>query len=168
MISHKVWIDRSLCSLLFLFQREAEIIFEVRTTRARIIPLRNDYKTVMNAIEKALHAHHALLQQDQGTQAGSSGQERSSQSEDTKEETSPNPNGLIETPFAKVSSVVDGSPASQAGLKAGDTIRNFGGVIWMNHENLSKVADVVQRNEGVRYYLNVVIIVKLWRQANWQ
>lgn len=104
----------------------------------------------MSAIERALHAHHALLQQNQGNQPASSGQQPTSQSEDNKEETSSTPSGLIETPFAKVSSVVDGSPASEAGLKAGDTIRNFGGVIWMNHENLSKVADVVQQNEGVR------------------
>lgn len=105
----------------------------------------------MSAIEKALHAHHALLQQNQANQQASPAQETTSQTEEGKEEASPNPSGVIETPFAKVASVVDGSPASEAGLKAGDTIRNFGGVIWMNHENLSKVADVVQRNEGVRY-----------------
>ena len=109
----------------------------------------------MNAIEKALHAHHALLQQNQGNLPTNSGQEFTSQNEEGKDEASSNPNEVIETPFAKVSSVVDGSPASQAGLKAGDTIRNFGGVIWMNHENLSKVADVVQRNEGVRYHLTL-------------
>lgn len=107
----------------------------------------------MSAIERGLHAHHAALQQNQANEPASSGQERTSQGEDNKDETSPNPSGLIETPFAKVSSVVDGSPASEAGLKAGDTIRNFGGVIWMNHENLSKVADVVQRNEGVSCFL---------------
>lgn len=113
----------------------------------------------MSAIEKGLHTHHALLQQNQENQPSSSGQQPASQGEDSKEEASPNPAGLIETPFAKVSSVVDGSPASEAGLKAGDTIRNFGGVIWMNHENLSKVADVVQRNEGVRYQLSTPAVV---------
>lgn len=60
---------------------------------------------------------------------------------------------LVETPFAKVNSVTDGSPAHQAGLKAGDGIRAFGHVNWMNHENLTKVAEVVQRNEGVRFLL---------------
>ncbi|KAK2757607.1 putative 26S proteasome regulatory subunit [Arachnomyces sp. PD_36] len=141
------------------YPRDDIDIPQIRTTRARIIPLRNDYKTVMNAIEKALHAHHALLQQNQENQQAS-GQETTSRSEEGKEETSSDPNGLIETPFAKVASVVDGSPASEAGLKAGDTIRNFGGVIWMNHENLSKVADVVQRNEGR------VVVVKVVRQQD--
>ena len=56
---------------------------------------------------------------------------------------------MIEAAFAKVNSVVAGSPADEAGLKAGDKLRSFGTVNWMNHEKLSKVAEVVQRNEGV-------------------
>ena len=57
--------------------------------------------------------------------------------------------GLIDTPFAKVNSVVPGSPADAAGLKAGDRVRRFGEVNWLNHEKLSKVAETVQRNQGV-------------------
>ena len=60
---------------------------------------------------------------------------------------------MLETPFAKVNSVVPGSPADQAGLKAGDTIRSFGDVNWLNHERLSKVAEAVQQNEGVGRFL---------------
>ena len=56
---------------------------------------------------------------------------------------------VIETPFAKVNSVVEGSPAYTAGLRAGDRIRAFGAANWMNHEKLTKVAEVVQRSEGV-------------------
>ena len=98
----------------------------------------------MSKIEVGLHAHHASIQA-------------------TNPATAPNPtqppkideaggitgSGLIETPFARVNSVVDGSPADAAGLKAGDKIRTFGSVNWMNHEKLSKVAEVVQRSEGV-------------------
>jgi len=58
--------------------------------------------------------------------------------------------GLVDTPFAKVNSVERGSPADDAGLEAGDRIRRFGHVNWINHEKLSKVAEVVQRNQGVR------------------
>lgn len=61
--------------------------------------------------------------------------------------------GLIDTPFAKVNSVVPGSPADDAGLKAGDRIRKFGDVNWLNHEKLSKVAEIVQRNQGVSLFL---------------
>ena len=57
---------------------------------------------------------------------------------------------VLETPFAKVNTVESGSPAHEASLKAGDRIRTFGSANWTNHENLRKVAEVVQRNEGVR------------------
>ena len=52
--------------------------------------------------------------------------------------------------FAKVNSVVTGSPADQAGLKAGDEVRLFGDVNWLNHEKLARVGRTVQRNQGVR------------------
>lgn len=57
--------------------------------------------------------------------------------------------GILGTPFARVNSVEPGSPADQAGLKTGDTIRGFGNVHWLNHERLTKVAEAVQQNEGV-------------------
>lgn len=56
----------------------------------------------------------------------------------------------LSPPFAIVNSVVPASPADEAGLKAGDKIRKFGSADWINHEKLSKVADIVQRHEGVR------------------
>ena len=91
----------------------------------------------MSRIETALHAHHANLQQGQGQGTQPQPQNNAAQ-------------GLEGPPFAKVNSVVQGSPADQAGLKAGDSIKTFGSVNWINHEKLSKVAEAVQRNEGVR------------------
>ena len=97
----------------------------------------------MNRIEKGLHEHHASMQA-----AGP-----------PKEETSDVPlrpvainqhEPIIETPFARVNAVESGSPAHEASLKAGDRIRTFGSANWTNHENLRKVGEVVQRNEGVR------------------
>ena len=94
----------------------------------------------MSKIEVGLHEHHAAYQaanppDSSSTQAaGSSGS---------------SVQGVLDTPFAKVNSVVDGSPADQAGLKVGDRIRKFGNVNFMNHEKLSKVAETVQRNQGV-------------------
>jgi 26S proteasome non-ATPase regulatory subunit 9 len=95
----------------------------------------------MAHLEKGLHAHFASLQNAQATSTnGTNG-------------TAPLPSDRNAAdagrPFAKVNSVVPGSPADQAGLNAGDTIRSFGNVHWMNHERLSKVAEVVQQNEGV-------------------
>ena len=112
----------------------------VRTTRARIIHLRNDYKALMSKIEVGLHEHHAAYQ---ATNSPASGSTQAAGSSGTAAQ------GVLDTPFAKVNSVVAGSPADQAGLKVGDRIRKFGNVDFMNHEKLSKVAETVQRNQGV-------------------
>ena len=98
----------------------------------------------MSRIEAGLHAHHASL-----PQMASESATRPSQASQVIEGTNASDPGLIETPFAKVNSVVAGSPADDAGLKVGDSIRRFGDVTWINHEKLSKVAETVQRNEGV-------------------
>lgn len=99
----------------------------------------------MNYIEKGLHAHFASMQNAQSTTTTPNGTSVPSTTQ-LPSDTSVTDAG---TPFAKVNSVVPGSPADRAGLKAGDTIRSFGNVHWMNHERLSKVAEVVQQNEGV-------------------
>ena len=112
----------------------------VRTTRARIIHLRNDYKALMSKIEIGLHEHHAQYQA--ANPPASSSTQAAGNSRTTAQ-------SVLDTPFAKVNSIVDGSPADQAGLKVGDRIRNFENVNFMNHEKLSKVAETVQRNQGV-------------------
>jgi len=109
----------------------------VRTTRARIIRLRNDYKGLMSRIEVGLHAHHASLQSSIIPSASGPSQRIDSHSRP------------LEAPFAKVNSVISGSPADDAGLRAGDRIRSFGDANWMNHEKLSRVGVVVQGSEGV-------------------
>ncbi len=118
------------------------LIVAVRTTRARVIYLRNDYKDLMARIERGLHAHHASAAEAQSRRSNVGG---SSTNTDHDSMTS----SVVETPFAKVNAIVPGSPAEQAGLKMGDEIQRFGHVTWMNHEKLSKIAETVQRNEGV-------------------
>lgn len=99
----------------------------------------------MSKIEDGLHAHHA-----QARSLGGVPSPFASQGWPAAVANSDQP-GLssLEAPFAKVNSVVAGSPAEEAGMKAGDKIRKFGNVDWINHEKLSKVAETVQRNEGV-------------------
>jgi 26S proteasome non-ATPase regulatory subunit 9 len=113
----------------------------VRTTRARIIRLRNDYKELMTAIEKYLHEHFANIQD--GDEAPSTAGDELRILPDSHSE-------QLDEPFAKVNTVAANSPAQQAGLQAGDEIRNFGYVNRSNHDGLKKVAECVQGNEGVR------------------
>ncbi|OQE17764.1 hypothetical protein PENFLA_c023G10411 [Penicillium flavigenum] len=124
------------------FPRDDIDIAQVRTTRVRIIHLRNDHKEVMKLLEKGIHAHFANLQNAQGAGPTTNGTGVPPVAQSSTN------NIALGTPFAKVNSVVSGSPAEQAGLKAGDAIRSFGNVNWLNHERLSKVAQVVQENEG--------------------
>ncbi|PGH07564.1 hypothetical protein AJ79_06234 [Helicocarpus griseus UAMH5409] len=144
------------------YPRDDLDIAQIRTTRARIIRLRNDYKDVMTQVEKGVHAHFAQLQQQNATcptpAATAPATDLPPITTPAIEEATSSQAGIIETPFAKINSVVEGSPAAQAGIKAGDRIRSFGHINWMNHENLTKVAEVVQRNEGN------VVLVKLVRQ----
>ena|SRR5277367_3702983 len=98
----------------------------------------------MNVIEKTIHEHFAsLAQQPPETDDGSSSQPSESRPLAAR------PAPALDAAFAKVNSVVPGSPAESAGLKAGDEIRNFGYVNRSNNEGLRRVADCVQGNEGV-------------------
>ena len=99
----------------------------------------------MSKIEAGLHAHHASVQSTQHLPA-----QNSSQGQDVAMSSNRTDSELVETPFAKVNSMVAGSPAEDAGLRVGDRIRKFGEVSWINHEKLSKIAETVQRSEGVR------------------
>ncbi|KAL8377802.1 hypothetical protein RB595_008471 [Gaeumannomyces hyphopodioides] len=92
------------------FPRADLDVAQIRTTRARIIHLRNDYKDLMTVIEKQLHEHFASLDDDE---VGSSSATAFAMAEPLPDSA---PEAL-DPPFAKVNSVVDGSPANSAGLK---------------------------------------------------
>jgi 26S proteasome non-ATPase regulatory subunit 9 len=125
----------------------------VRTTRARIIYLRNDYKDVMAKVEQGIHAHFASLSEAQTALSDAAPQSPVPadimEAEPMPSWSASTSDAIIESPFARVNSVAPGSPAAQAGMKVGDKIRSFGTVNWMNHENLTKIAQLVQQNEGV-------------------
>lgn len=112
----------------------------------------------MSKVELGLHEHHAKYQSSNSSSMPTSSHASSSSLK-------PPEQSFSDTPFAKVNSVETGSPADDAGLKAGDRIRKFGYVNWINHEKLSKVAEVVQRNQGVGravYQTGVTLLIIFW------
>ncbi|KAG7293054.1 hypothetical protein NEMBOFW57_003100 [Staphylotrichum longicolle] len=123
------------------FPRADIDVAQIRTTRARIIHLRNDWKDLMALIETRLHEHFASLEDDDAESTAAPATIDTSMPRDSVPET-------LDQPFAKVNTVVDNSPAATAGLKPGDLIRNFGYVNIENHDGLKKVAECVQGNEG--------------------
>lgn len=93
----------------------------------------------MASIERYLHEHFANLDDDMP--APSSGPVAPMLPDSQPD--------ALQEPFATVNTVAPGSPAERAGLKAGDEIRVFGYANKSNHDNLKKVAECVQGNEGV-------------------
>ncbi|RDW84978.1 putative 26s proteasome non-atpase regulatory subunit 9 protein [Coleophoma cylindrospora] len=125
------------------FPRADLDVAQIRTTRSRIIYLRNDYKTLMNVIEKHLHDHFARQAEN-----ASSATESAATTSNIPEPIAFRAAETLGIPFARVNSVVPESPADSAGLKAGDQIRNFGYVNQANHDGLKRVGECVQGNEG--------------------
>lgn len=123
------------------FPRADIDVAQIRTTRARIIRLRNDWKELMELIEKRLHEHFASLDENADETTAAPANIGDTMRRDYVPETH-------DRPFAKVNTVVDNSPAATAGLQPGDLIRNFGYVSHRNHDELRKVAECVQGNEG--------------------
>lgn len=124
------------------YPRDDIDVAQIRTTRARIIPLVNDMKALMVEIEKALHVHHV---EQTGT---STSTDSSSTSAPPPATVSQAETPVIEAVFAVVDQVSPSSPAEQAGVKVGDKVKRFGSVGALNHEKLAKVATEVQQNEN--------------------
>lgn len=164
-------------------------VAQIRTTRARIIRLKNDYKDLMAKIEVGLQQHwenqsaaaaatpattaassaHAAQASSSSAPASSAAAASNTQAAG---EAPPRVEARVEVPFAKVNTVVPSSPADTAGLKPGDKVTRFGYVDWMNHEKLSRVAQVVQGNEGREVLVKVIrgderVEVKLTPRRDW-
>jgi len=119
---------------------------QIRVTRARIIHLRNDYKALMERIGVAVQEQFAALAAQPAEARLVAAQSSSIPSRPAASRTANTTD--VPTPFASVDRVFADSPAFEAGVKVGDKIVQFGDANWLNHDNMRKVAEVVQRNEG--------------------
>ncbi|KAK9439238.1 26S proteasome non-ATPase regulatory subunit 9 [Metarhizium brunneum] len=130
------------------FPRSDIDVAQIRTTRARIVRLRNDYKDLMKNIEKYLHQHFASLGEGDENAVPAPSTTVPPVLPDSQAD-------ALDEVFAKVNTVAVGGPADRAGLKEGDEIRNFGYVNKSNDDNLKKVAECVQGNEGRDIFIKV-------------
>ncbi|KAH8435291.1 putative 26S proteasome non-ATPase regulatory subunit Nas2 [Aspergillus melleus] len=137
------------------YPRDDIDIAQIRTIRTKIIRLRNDHKDAMTHLERKVHEQFTNLQRAQGSTTSDNANGTNGTRSDSND-TSLSNAGALGPAFARVNSVVPASPADQAGLKAGDTVRSFGTVNWINHERLTKVAEIVQQNEGRAVPVKVV------------
>jgi len=141
------------------FPRADIDVAQIRTTRARIIRLKNDHKALMAKLEEAVHEHFAAGKSAESLPPASTARGVPGPSSEPAAGTAQSFTAAIEPPFARVNTVVANSPADTAGMKAGDRVTRFGYVDWTNHERLGKVAQVVQNNE------NQTILVKVLREG---
>lgn len=96
----------------------------------------------MSQIEVAVQAHFA-----EAASRPSAAQPQPSTAESVSSSSQP----AVDTPFARVNSIVPNSPAADAGLEVGDQIARFGVATWLNHDKLSKVASIVSQHESVGF-----------------
>ena len=129
------------------FPRNDIDLYAVRSSRQKVIRLRNDHKVVMKEIENKLHQLHAEFKV-----------KKLSQSDTQKATMDPNRNReiLLEKTFARISMVARGSPADQAELKNGDLVLDFGSVNISNFTDVSDIGKVVQHSEGARVSVQVL------------
>ncbi|GAB1727552.1 hypothetical protein NU195Hw_g565t1 [Hortaea werneckii] len=141
------------------FPRADIDVAQIRTTRSRIIFLKNNHKDLMRKLEVAVQEAFATGKApDVPATTASNAAPRAPAVQ--AEPSAASSGAAIEPPFARVNTVAPNSPADQAGMLAGDKVTRFGTANWTNHERLSKVAQVVQNNE------NRAIIVKVLREGS--
>ncbi|KAJ8596657.1 hypothetical protein M405DRAFT_757208 [Rhizopogon salebrosus TDB-379] len=145
------------------FPRADLDIYAIRHARRRINELRNDYKDVMNEIEKALQAVY-----DPSTIAPSptisEGVAQHNGTEDVESLSA----------FARVDGVAPSSPAAEAGLRREDLILKFGSLTRSSFTatSLQPLADLVSVNENREIQVIVsrseeIITIKLIPRNGW-
>ncbi|KAI5279094.1 putative 26S proteasome regulatory subunit [Ascosphaera aggregata] len=129
------------------FPRTDVDVAQIRTTRANIIHLRNDYDHLMKSVETKMHEHFAEIKKKEKTKEQEKNESTLDQDTPTTTASSDTPQANLPPPFATVRSISPNSPASTAGLQPNDRIRLFGDANCLNHDNLQRLASVVAANK---------------------
>ncbi|VDP82356.1 unnamed protein product [Echinostoma caproni] len=122
------------------FPRNDIDLVAVRTARNRIIRLNNDHRTVMAALETALHQMHDLARK---TGADRPSEEAMDLDQEVPSSAPLNPDSAL-SPFLLIDEVRPGSVAEQSGLEVGDLISKFGSVNADNFSGLQDIASVMR------------------------
>lgn len=114
----------------------------VRTVRARIHHLRNDWKDIMRLIAAGLEiVFESTVPSATAYVPSATNVETTTQAASAAE--------LAQIPFAVVKSVAPSSPAAEAGLEPNDMIKSFGSANALNNQKLKSLSEEVLANEGV-------------------
>ncbi|ETV90643.1 hypothetical protein H310_14601 [Aphanomyces invadans] len=153
------------------FPRSDIDVYTVRHKRHRFACLQNDLKWKMKEIEDVMTSIYAeqkaqqppTLKQPNSTAKGTLSHSTVHAIEANKGTALPvkllgNSGVDSAIPFARVESIQDGSPSSEAGLQVGDLILQFGTAKAENHRELAAIRDIVGRN------INTTIEVIVQRQ----
>ena len=116
--------------------------------------LRTDYTLLQRDIEKGVFTVFARPEGDEPPEPPSFASEREitfplpgvELSSLAQAPATPQPEEAPLTPFAKIGSVMAGSPAAKGGVCAGDLLLQFGYVTAANHKQLTALRDVVIAN----------------------
>jgi len=132
---------------------DVQKILSIRESRNLLYRKQTDHVNIMKKIEEGLYTVHAeakrqkeLKLQQVRVQVP---QQQKSQSEQIQSKANMKP-------FARISGVIEESPASKAGLKHGDLLLQFSTVNYTNHNQLKGLANVVKFSENTNISVTVL------------
>ncbi|ETV72448.1 hypothetical protein H257_12571 [Aphanomyces astaci] len=140
------------------FPRSDIDVYTVRHKRHRFACLQNDLKWKMQEIEDVMTSIYAEKKAQQPPPppkqptipAGPSAHSKLHAADVVSDSTVPvklEGNAVVlSVPFARVESIQDGSPSSEAGLQVGDLVLEFGTATADNHRELAAIREIVMRN----------------------
>ncbi|WVQ99611.1 hypothetical protein IAU59_006747 [Kwoniella sp. CBS 9459] len=142
-------------------------IYAIRHARSSLVRLQNDRRQVSDLLATALEDAFSVSSSssNSGSGFGSSSLPNGHASLDIRSTSSDHPstNGDVSTEvvwperaIARVNSVAPSSPASQAGLKAGDLIYDFAGVFHDSPGGIQAIGALVNQSEGASLTLLVL------------